>query len=242
MQQLIKRLLMILSSIIKRNRKSKILYYHDVYGENKYTDMGTTLDMFTKHIKTIRDLGFNIKPKIENPENEVMICFDDGFKGIYDTRHFFIKNNLCPTVFLSINLIGTTGYLNQKEILELQNKGFRFQCHAWSHSDLTTFSKNDLERELFESKKKLTDLLGETIDEICFPIGYFSQLVLDECRRYGYKTMYSSIPGNYFDQIYIKELRSRNLVQFADTSEVKSVLLGGYELIKGKYIKMHWKN
>ena len=82
MQQLIKRLLMILSSIIKRNRKSKILYYHDVYGENKYTDMGTTLDMFTKHIKTIRDLGFNIKPKIENPENEVMICFDDGFKGI----------------------------------------------------------------------------------------------------------------------------------------------------------------
>ena len=150
-----------------------------------------------------------------------MICFDDGFRGIYDTRQFFVEQGLRPTVFLAISLIGQPNYLNREEILELQNLGFIFQCHAWSHSDLTEFSKDELKRELYDSKQQLEELLVKAVDEICFPIGYFSQLVLNECKRYGYNTLYSSIPGNYFDKLYTDGLRTRNLLQFADANEVK---------------------
>ncbi|MDC2625238.1 polysaccharide deacetylase family protein [Bacteroides ovatus] len=241
MRKLIKKTLLYFSSILHHNEKSKIVYYHDVYSNKKYTDMGTSLNMFAQHIKVIRKAGFTIKAKIENPNKEVMICFDDGFRGIYDTKQFFIDNGLRPTVFLAISLIGKPGYLNKDEILELQKEGFIFQCHAWSHSDLTEFTKEELVQELYESKKTLTEFLGKTVDEICFPIGYFSQLVLDECKRYGYNTMYSSIPGNYFDQLYADGLRTRNLLQFADANEAKLILHGGNDMIHNRYVKMHWK-
>lgn len=241
MKRIVKMALMWLSSMIHHNCKSKIVYYHDVYGDKKYTDMGTTLEMFAKHIQAIRECGFSIVSKITKNEGEVMICFDDGFRGIYDTHQFFVKQGLRPTVFLAIRLIGQPGYLNREEILELQNLGFIFQCHAWSHLDLTEFSKDELKRELYTSKLQLEDLLGKTVDEICFPIGYFSQLVLDECKRYGYNTMYSSIPGNYFDQLYADGLRTRNLLQFADTNEAKLILHGGNDMIHNRYVKMHWK-
>ncbi len=241
MRSLIKQILLFISSIIYYNKKSKIIFYHDVYGDNKYTDMGTSLSMFIKHIQAIIKEGFNIVPTIENQENEVMICFDDGFKGIYDTRSFFIENGIYPTVFLAVSLIGQPGYLNKKEILELQDAGFIFQCHAWSHTDLTQFTREELKRELNESRIILTRILQKPVDEICFPIGYFSQLVLNECIRYGYKKMYSSIPGNYYDHVLLEGLYTRNLLQFATPNEMKFVLHGGNELIKNKYINMHWK-
>lgn len=248
MRQLIKRLMMWISSILHRNKKSKILFYHDVYGENQYKDrdtkldMGTPLKVFNNHIQTIRNSGFIIVDKITNSMNEVMICFDDGFKGIYDTREFFVKEGLHPTIFLAVSLIGQPGYLNIQEIRELQQVGFIFQCHAWSHKDLTSFTKQELVRELCESKKVLEEILEREVDEICFPIGYFSQLVLDECKRYGYKVMYSSIPGNFCDKIYGEGLRTRNLLQFSTTSELKFVLYGGNEMIRDHYIKLHWRS
>lgn len=241
MRKIIKKVFLWASSILYHNKKSKIVYYHDVYSDKKYTDMGTPLNMFVQHIKAINDAGFTIRAKIQNPDKEVMICFDDGFRGIYDTKKFFIDNGLRPTVFLAISLIGKPGYLNEDEIIELQKDGFIFQCHAWSHSDLTELTKEELARELCESKKELTELLGKGVDEICFPIGYFSQLILDECKRYGYKTMYSSIPGNYFDNLYTDGLRTRNLLQFADANETKLILHGGNDMIHNRYVKMHWR-
>lgn len=232
---------MFVSSIVHRNRKSKILYYHDVYDGMKYTGMGTALEMFSRHIKTVRDNGFAIVEKITKPKGEVMIVFDDGFRGIYDTKDFFIRNGLRPTVFLAVSLIGTPGYLSREEILELQEAGFIFQCHTWSHEDLTKFSKEELGRELGEAKRELETLLGKAVDEICFPIGYFSQQVLDECKRYGYKTMYSSIPGNYFDTMFAEGLKTRNLMQYASPRECRLALLGGGKLLKNRYIKMHFR-
>ena len=241
MKKKIKLFLLWLSSLLYHNKKSKVLYYHDIYSEVKYTDMGTSISLFEKHIQTIRKSGFKITKKISKAEGEVMICFDDGFRGIYDTKDFFIKEGLRPTVFLAVDLIGKPGFLNKKEILELQEAGFIFQCHAWSHRDLTSFTKEELKRELFDSKNKLTELLGKSVDEICFPIGYFSKLVLDECKRYGYNIMYSSIPGNHKDFLFIDGLYTRNLLQCADEKECRFILHGGNEIIKERYLKMHWK-
>ena len=90
MRKIIKKTLLCFSSILHHNKKSKIVYYHDVYGDKKYTDMGTSLSTFAQHIKVIHDEGFIIKAKIQNPDKEVMICFDDGFRGIYDTRQIMV--------------------------------------------------------------------------------------------------------------------------------------------------------
>lgn len=247
MKKLIKLFLLWISSLINRNHKSKILYYHDIYKTVNYKAldvdvyMGTHIDLFKKHVEIIRKEGFEIVQQITKPEGQVAIMLDDGFRGIYEVRNFFYKNNILPTIFLPAGHLGEDGLLTKEEILELQNNGFKFECHSWSHEDLTQFSDEELQRELGDSKKNLSNLLGKTVREICLPIGYFSDHLIEQLKLYGYKEVYSSIPGNYVEPIH-GWLRTRNLCQFSSPAEVKYILRGGNQIIKRRYEKMHYKN
>lgn len=225
------------SSAVNHNRKSKVLFYHDISGDECYTDMGTPLELFKSHIDTINRCKFKIVPEVTETGDQVQICFDDGFRGIWDTRRYFMDNNIKPTVFLAVDLIGQKGYLGRDEILELQKSGFIFQSHAWSHKNLTDFHGKDLEREIKGSMDYLSDMLGKPVKEICFPIGYFSKEVYDECRKWGYETMYSSIPGNFEDDIIFDGVKTRNLIQFYSPATVKYVLFGALAPFRNRYIK-----
>ncbi|MBR3744617.1 MAG: polysaccharide deacetylase family protein [Bacteroidales bacterium] len=236
----IRKLLLMAGSVVRKNHNSKLLYYHDVFGDKKYTDMGTSLNLFRQHVSVIKKEGYRIVPKITKKEGEVAILFDDGFRGIYDVRQVFYDEGICPTVFLAVELIGKECYLTKEEILELQEHGFVFECHAWSHEDLTTFSDEELIRELKDSKEYLSELLGKEVSEICLPIGYFSDHLLEKIRKYGYATIYSSAPGDYETLIH-GNMRARNLLQSADTDEVKYILRGGNNLLKQHYINLHYK-
>lgn len=234
----IRKILLMAGSIVSSNHHSKLLYYHDVFGDTRYTDMGTPLNLFRQHLSIIKKEGYQVVPRIMNKDGEVAILFDDGFKGIFDVRQFFYDEGLCPTVFLAVSLIGQNGYLSKDEILELQRHGFIFECHTWSHQDLTSFNDDELVRELKHSKEYLSDLLGKNVTEICLPLGYFSNHLLDKLREYGYKAIYSSVPGDYNAFVY-NIMRARNLLQFAEPDEVKYVLRGGNNILQSHYIKLH---
>jgi peptidoglycan/xylan/chitin deacetylase (PgdA/CDA1 family) len=236
---MIKTLILKCASIINHNRKSKVIFYHDIAGRTQYTSMATHFDLFRKHIETIRKEGFEIVSEIYHPFNQVQICFDDGFKGIYDHRVYFADNDIKLTVFLAVQFIGQENYLNVAEILELQKIGFRFQSHTVSHQNLTNFSDFILKQELEHSKTYLESKLNTPVNEICFPIGYFSNRVIKACRSAGYNKLYSSLPGNYSEKdatgiIY------RNLVQFLTPGELKATLYGGMSLLRAWYKRSHF--
>lgn len=224
-------------SIINYTKKSKILFYHDVHGSNKrYTDMSTSIELFKIHIAEIRKNGFEIVTKITAKENQIQLCFDDGFRGIYDNKLYFVKESVFPTIFLAIALIGKEGYLTKAEILELQDLGFNFESHAYSHKNLVDFSDKELKYELSESKKFLEQLLQKNVTELCFPIGYFSKRVYNFAKEAGYRTMHSSIPGNYFQNDW-EGVLNRNLVQFSSAKEVKYVIYGALIPFRKHYKK-----
>lgn len=233
----IKSLILYCSHLYYKNRQSKIIFYHDVHlNGNKYTDMSTSITVFKSHIDEIRKNGFKIVNKIENNENQIQICFDDGFKGIYDNKDYFINEAIFPTIFLAISLIGQEGYLSEAEIVELQSLGFYFESHAYSHLNLVSFTDEQLEYELVKSKLFLEKLLKKIITEICFPIGYFSERVYNFSIKAGYSKMHSSIPGNYFQEDW-NGVVNRNLVQFFSPKEVKFIIFGA--LIPFRF---HYKN
>lgn len=245
--RIIKMCLLTVGSMIFRNKKSKILFYHDFHVGEGYVApdcgvvMGTQLDAFKKHLEVIKKEGYTIVPKITKEEGEIAIMLDDGFRGVYENRQFFYDNNICPTIFLAVDLIEKDGFLTKDEILELQDHGFIFECHSWSHTNLANKSDKELKRELGESKEYLSKLLGKEVTEICLPIGYFSDHLLEQLRAYGYKEIYSSIPGNYSDRIH-GYIRARILCQFASPKELKMFLRGGSKLIRGRYEKRHHVN
>lgn len=246
-KKLVKKILYFLGSVFYHSSKSKILFYHDVCDKTFYrsldtdTLLGTPIDMFKEHVKNIMEAGYKIVPRITNVQKEVAIMFDDGFRGIWDNRQFFFDNNICPIVFLAIDLIGKPGFLTVEEILELQSKGFIFECHSWSHIDLSRLNAEELKKELGESKDYLSKLLQKDVSELCLPIGYFSDTLLRELPKYGYKKVYSSIPGTADEKI-MGQLETRNLCQFASPFEVKLILKGGSSILKNRYLKQHYKH
>jgi len=240
-KQIIKKLIFWYSYVFyEKDYGSKIIYYHDVFDKVQYSAMGTSLDMFKKHIQVIEKNGFGIVKEIQNPTNEIVICFDDGFRGIYDTKDFFIQNDIKPLVFIAVELIGKDNYLSKEELLELQAMGFQFESHAWTHNDLTKFGDKELRRELLDSKIYLSKLLEKDVTSLCFPKGYFSDKIIEKSIEYGYKRLYTSLPGNFYDDIG-KSLCTRNLVQGSSYNELKYRLLGNTKILFKKAIKLHKK-
>lgn len=224
---------------ILHSRKSKVVYYHDVYDNISYTYMGTPIKTFLSHLDVIESLGFHIVDAIRNPNDEIMICFDDGFKGIWDTREYFYSRNLHPTVFVANSLIGSNGYLSINEIKELSEHGFIFEGHSWSHVNLTKFSEKELEHELYDSRITLSKLLDKDIRSICFPQGFYSELVIRKSIEAGYLKLYTSDTAPYDSMPH--PLIGRYLFQFDSSAQVKHTLMGGLDIFKSYSKNIHYK-
>lgn len=239
MKHFFKYIIYFLSFYFSSNKKSKVIYYHDI--TNQYTDMGTDFSLFREHIKIIREEGYSIVPEINNDVNQIMICFDDGWAGIYDSKDFFYNNNIQPTVFLAIDLIGKDGYLTLNQIKELKDIGFLFESHTWSHFNLSTYNAKELKRELLDSKNELSQILNQEISSLCFPQGYFSKKVIELSIEYGYKKLYSSIPGAYSDLVDSHNVICRNLVQFVSPRLFKLIINTTPEFFKKRSYRRHYK-
>lgn len=233
----VKRFFLLFPTIIKRNHNSKVLFYHDL-GLNK-TDMGTSVELFRSHIEAIKRSGYSIVDSICNREGEVMICFDDGWEGIFDNRKVLEEMNLHPTVFLVTSFIGTNGYLSREEISILRAQGVIFQSHTCSHKELSSLNLQELNDELRSSKEYLEDLLGESVDSICFPRGRFSNQVISSCLHYGYTKLYSSLHGSYYDRVD-SNIICRKLVQSYTPKEVEYVLNGDSSFLYHKAVSQQF--
>ena len=60
----IKTVLLKISSLINSNKASKIVFYHDLFSDIRYTDMGTDINLFLKHLSIIRSYGYDIVTNI----------------------------------------------------------------------------------------------------------------------------------------------------------------------------------
>lgn len=241
LKSIIRRWLVVVNGIFRRDRSSRVLFYHDVSGDTIYTDMTTDINIFKSHINTIICNGFDIVPTITNPENQVQICFDDGFRGIWDCRHYFYENNLRPTIFIADSLIGQEGYLTIEEIKELYAHGFLFEAHTCSHTNLTNYTESALRDELSQSLRHLRDITGIDIKDLCFPQGFYSDTVIRVAKECGYRKLYSSDPGPYFNVIHTM-LVPRYLLQDATRAVVRSTLFGGQDFLFSHYSKYHKKH
>jgi len=204
--------------------KSKIIYYHDV--GCKYTDMGTEREIVEAHISIVRESGFEFVPEIAEPKNQIMVCFDDGWKGLYDNKDLFISTHIYPTVFLAVDLIDKEGYMNSDQIQELIALGFHFECHTWTHTGLHTYHGDDLKHEMVASRIELQNMFGLPFDSICFPQGNYSAEVIKASKDAGYLKLYSSNSGGYYDLLSSDGIICRNLVQCMPPCLLKYYLQG----------------
>ena len=238
MKEFVRTILFILGRLFFSNKRSKVLYYHDVALSGAgYTSMSTDFEVFTKQMTFLLQYG-EIVPIIINPAGQFMIAFDDGFKGVYDNKDFFFNKSIFPTIFVAKNLIGKDGYMDETQIKELSDMGFRIQSHTVSHVDLTGLKKDALCKELVESRNYLSDLLKKNIDELCCPIGYYNKQVIEEAKKAGYKKIYLSYPSPYEINDVVT---GRYFCQSLSLFQFKLMLRGGMDILRYIYKRKHYK-
>jgi len=59
-----------IASLFYISKKSKVIFYHDIHSDKKYTDMSTPIELFKKHIKIIRENGYEIVNEITNSQGK----------------------------------------------------------------------------------------------------------------------------------------------------------------------------
>lgn len=234
MKSFIKYCLLKLGALVYRDISPKVIFYHDIGVQ--YTPMGTDAKVFWGHMACLR-------------EGDV-VCFDDGFRGIWDEREKLkvVSSKFSVIVFIAVGLVGKPGYLTWDKIRELQgNYGLEFQCHTWSHQTLIGPYNDEVEppaegrteewyrHELVDSKLELERQLGKKVTALCFPVGYFSDDVIRRCKEVGYKKVYASYPGNMADDY----VQPRCLVQDLSPWGFKAVLNGGMMCMAKRYRRMH---
>ena len=236
MKGLIKNFLLALGALVHRDCAPKVVFYHDI--GKQYTPMGTESEVFWAHMKCLRAGD--------------VVCFDDGFRGVWDHRERLAVSSrqlaVRVIVFLPVGLVGKPGYLTWDEIRELQDRyGVEFQCHTWSHQTLVGPYNDEVpeppygrteewyRHELVDSKAELERKLGKKITALCFPVGYFSDDVIRRCKAAGYEKVYASYPGNVTDEY----IQPRCLVQDLPVGAFKFVLRGGMSVLAPRYLKLH---
>ena len=193
-----------------------------------------------EHIKIIRAESFEIVSEITRKENQIKLQLDDGYKGVYDCLEYLIEEKIPIEIFIITSEIGNPNFLNEKQILELLISGLvKISSHSHSHLELNQIDKKSLKYELEKSKEIIESLTKTTTNSICYPLGKFSSQVIKECSLSNYEFQYSSLAGSYYDNPFENVYR-RNLVQFANTKELKLVLKGANSIFNKLYFAKHF--
>ncbi len=108
------------------------------------------------------------------PEKPVLLTFDDGYEDNF-TRLFPLlqKHKAKALIFLITDYIGQKpGYMNWEQIRQMQASGLaEFGSHTATHARLRRLNKEDIMRELTQSKRAIEQNLGVPCLSFCYPFG-----------------------------------------------------------------------
>ena len=90
------------------------------------------------HVETIKKANFEIVRNISVQQKQVIIQFDDGYKGILDCMPFIISKKIPIEIFIITDFIGKKNYLSQEDIKYLHSTGLvKLSSHTHTHKQLS---------------------------------------------------------------------------------------------------------
>ena len=134
------------------------------------------------------------------PERTVVLTFDDGYASHFDVvAPLLLRYRFSGTFFIAPELVGRPGHMTWEQLRKLVFLGMEVGSHGLSHVPLTTMPRDQLRRELVESKQLLEQRLGVPIRALAAPRGFWNKTVADEVSRAGYEAAWVSTIGTNGD-------------------------------------------
>lgn len=136
-------------------------------------------DAFRTQMNILRDRSISGRSSVvpfgsEHP-GTISITFDDGYlDNLTVAAPILVDRGIPFHVFLCPNFIesGRPEFLSRADVIELAAiDGVSLGVHGYSHAPLTALDLNDLQSELFRSRKWLEDLIQRPVTTMSYPHG-----------------------------------------------------------------------
>lgn len=129
----------------------------------------------------------------------VLLTFDDGYVDFYSNAYpELVKHSFKATMFLSTGLVGNPDYLSWSQISEMKGSGLvTFADHTWSHKSLGAASEETIKYEIGTAKTQLEEHGLGPVTSFAYPYGTDARKVEKVLTELGFKTAFTTIPGNY---------------------------------------------
>lgn len=123
------------------------------------------------------------------------LTFDDGWHSQYENAWSLMKKyGYHGTFYIFTEVIGQERRMTKDEIIDLHKEGNEIGSHSITHSDLTTLSASDLDKELTEPKKILEEYIQAKVPNFAAPYGATNAKVIEQIKKY-YQSNRSVLKG-----------------------------------------------
>lgn len=182
-----------------------ILTYHSVQPHQK--------SRFSDQMDILIREGTPVFADIEGPLPEnthhIAVTFDDGYLSFMENALPNLQKRTIPAIlFIPVGYLGKLpGWITNKDhsyyheklvsadqLKGLLNNQLKIGSHCVSHPRLTTLDPQQAEKELFESKSILEDLLGKEVTTLSFPYNDFNCDIVHLARQAGYSRVFANVP------------------------------------------------
>ena len=151
------------------------------------------------HIVSLGEIAERLEVGQPLPKRSVALTFDDAFRDFYVHAAPVLRRlGFAATVFIPTAFCGKTnrwpgqpGWVDERplmdwaQIAELAQQGIHFGSHSVTHPDLTRLSREEVERELRDSRAEIESRTGSPAMHFCYPYGRWSPAVRDvACGHY----------------------------------------------------------
>lgn len=175
-----------------------IVMYHYVRVVDKEKDaLGYKLSInpsdFEKQMKYLKDEGYttiHMKDLLDKkvPKKAIVLVFDDGLEDFHSAalpvlqKYGFTASNAVIT-----GMIGAHEHMSEAQIRECVKAGIELLSHTVSHLDMSKLSKEQLKKELAESKDYLEKTFGVEVKGFVYPSGRYNNLAVQMVKDEGYE-------------------------------------------------------
>ena len=157
--------------------------YHR-FNEDKYPSTNINMEIFKKQIELIEKEkinfsypnNFKLNFNIPKSKKEILLTIDDAFSSFYQNAWPYLKERKIPFIlFISTEAVGKYGYMDWKEIKELEKEEFVFiGNHSHSHKYLVEYNFNEFKKDINTSIKIFNKNIGYNPSFFSYPFGEYS--------------------------------------------------------------------
>ena len=173
-----------------------ILMYHEI-GDNP-SQLYVSRENFQAQMKYLKDNGYHtvtldqiyrhFESQERLPPKPVAVSFDDGYRTIYtEVYPVFKQYGFVGTFFVFPEAFGRPNYVTWDQVIEMSRAGQSIQSHTRGHVDLTRSSDPQWRKDqLVGSKGLLEQKLGQKVNFLAYPGGFYNRTVMEATRQSGY--------------------------------------------------------